>query len=111
MAVITVERKNGAVAFDPPTLTINQGDVVVFRNLDPEQAHLITKYVAPPGPLNPTFWFPYAMAPFVAPPGDTSDEVFFAITKDPAPPLTVTYVGSEYETPTGTIVVVDPRYK
>lgn len=118
MAVITIVRQNGVVGFDPPTLTINQGDVVVFRNEDPEQAHLITR-----SGQGSKFWFPYAVAAFVAQPADTSDEVFFAITKDPAPPMTVPYVcagnGSElppgtptgHESEAGTIVVVDPRFK
>ena len=107
MAVITILRQNGTVGFDPSPLTINQGDVIVFRNEDPEAQHLITRTGQ-----GANFWFQYPLAPFVAgQPADTSDEVFFAITKDPAPPLTVTYAGSGGETQTGTVVVVDPRYK
>jgi hypothetical protein len=111
MAVITIVRQNVTIGFDPPTLTINQGDVVVFRNEDPLQSHLITKRGQ-----GPYFWFQNPMAPFVpGQPADTSDEVFFAITKDPAPPMTVTYVSTAWGPGTkpiygeGTIVVVDPR--
>lgn len=98
MAVITISRQGSSVVFTPSPATISKGDVIVFRNEDPQAQHQPTLQGQAA-----TFWFPYPMAPFVAgQPADTSDEVFFGTA-----PLTVTYVCAiaEHTGESGTIVV------
>lgn len=96
MATITISRQGGTVVFTPSPAAIGKGDVIVFRNEDPQAQHHIT-----PDINNPGFWFPYPLAPFVeGQPADTSDEVFFGTA-----PLTVTYLCALHGGETGTITV------
>lgn len=96
MAIVSIVRQeNGTVAFDPPQTTIKKGSVVVFRNDDPREPHLITRDGS-----DPNFWFPYPLAAFVAGrPADTSDEVLFNTVG------TVTFVCATHAGETGTIEV------
>lgn len=97
MATITISRQDGTVEFQiSPEGPIKKGDVVVFRNEDPEAQHQPTLQGQ-----GATFWFQHPMAPFVdGQPADTSDEVFFGTA-----PLTVTYVCALHDGETGTITV------
>ena len=96
MATITITRQDGTVVFSPSPAPISKGDVVVFRNEDPQAQHQPTLQGQ-----GATFWFQHPMAPFVpGQPADTSDEVFFNTA-----PLIVTYVCALHGGETGTITV------
>lgn len=74
MATIDIVRTDdGRVAFEPKELEVMAGDAVMWRNLDLDESHWITKV----GEAN-TFFFDAPLAPFDGVTADVSGEVLVA---------------------------------
>jgi plastocyanin len=95
MAIIRIVRTgDGTVQFTPQDQPLVKRDVVVFSNEDPREQHLPTL-----AGKDANFWFTDPLAPFVAPPADTSSEVLFSTAG------TFKYVCAMHPEETGTITV------
>ena len=60
MALVSIERKDGNVVFNPNPIYLGRTDSVTFANNDTQASHQIT-----PDRNNPTAWMEYILGPAV----------------------------------------------
>jgi hypothetical protein len=78
MPEINIRRKRGIVVFEPASLTAVDDDNIIWRNLDPNAEHWITKQGEAPD-----FWFTHAMARYTGGIADASAANFTAVGPNP----------------------------